>query len=152
MDLKIDKIKDILSKQQRLKNPPPKVDKPNRGNGYTSGKLANSVLSRTAIFNQHTAEDVLGGDDERLENSALLKLQQEQFKLSEHIKSLTGKRSNTKFGHDQDRIYMGLADDVEAGHDVAVSRQSFFRDQNKFNVVSQKGRQISRMEEAMLYK
>ena len=133
----------------RNRNPAPKVDQSKQG--YTTGKLSQSSLSRSALLDQHTYNEIMN-DDERLENSALLKLQQEQNSLSEHIKSLTGKRSNIKYGHDQDRIYMGKSDDVEAGHEVAVSRQSFFRDQNKFNVVSSKGRPISRMVEAMLYK
>jgi hypothetical protein len=148
MEEKLDRIQDKITKAMLNKNPKPKQYTPKNGNGYTTGKITDSILTRSKLLDTHTYSSI-PNDDERLDHgSELLAKMQERNSIQDRIRSLT----EGSIMNDTDRLYMGKDDNIDAADRVAVGRQSFFRNVNQFNVVSQKGRPISRMEESMLYK
>ena len=148
MEEKLDRIEEKLSKALIGKNPQPKEYRPKDGSGFSTGKISDSILSRSKLLDQHTYS-TLPDDDERLGiGSDLLAKMQKRNAIQDKIRHLKGdSRPN-----DTDNVYMGKDDEVDAADLIAVSRQSFFRNVNQFNVISQKGREISRIEENMLYK
>ena len=151
MDEKLDRIEEKLTKSMIGKHPQPKEYKSKGGNGFTSGKVTESILTRSKLIDKHTFSSI-PNDDERLNyGSELLDKMEKRNALQDKIRQLTGE-SRTKYPNDTDKIYMGKEDNVDGADRVSVSRQSFFRNVNQFNVVSQKGRSISKMEEALLYK
>lgn len=148
MEEKLNRIQDKITKAMLNKNPKPRQYNPKNGNGYTTGKITDSILTRSKLLDTHTYSS-MPDDDERLDHgSELLAKMQERNSIQDRIRSLT----EGSIMNDTDRLYMGKDDNVDAADRVAVGRQSFFRNVNQFNVVSQKGRPISRMEESMLYK
>ena len=148
MEEKLNRIQDKITKAMLNKNPKPRQYNPKNGNGYTTGKITDSILTRSKLLDTHTYSSI-ADDDERLDHgSELLAKMQERNSIQDRIRSLT----EGSIMNDTDRLYMGKDDNVDAADRVAVGRQSFFRNVNQFNVVSQKGRPISRMEESMLYK
>jgi len=148
MEEKLNRIQDKITKAMLNKNPKPRQYNPKNGNGYTTGKITDSILTRSKLLDTHTYSSI-PDDDERLDHgSELLAKMQERNSIQDRIRSLT----EGSIMNDTDRLYMGKDDNVDAADRVAVGRQSFFRNVNQFNVVSQKGRPISRMEESMLYK
>ena len=148
MEEKLNRIQDKITKAMLNKNPKPRQYNPKNGNGYTTGKITDSILTRSKLLDTHTYSSI-PDDDERLDHgSELLAKMQERNSIQDRIRSLT----EGSIMNDTDRLYMGKDDNIDAADRVAVGRQSFFRNVNQFNVVSQKGRPISRMEESMLYK
>ena len=146
MEEKLNRIEEKLTKSMVGKHPQVK-----NGNGFTSGKVTDSILTRSKLLDKHVYSS-LPDDDERLDyGSDLLAKMQKRTALQDKIRHLT-EGGRTKYPNDIDQIYMGKQDNIDSADRVAVGRQSFFRNVNQFNVVSQKGRNISRMEESMLYK
>ena len=148
MEEKLNRIQDKITKAMLNKNPKPRQYNPKNGNGYTTGKITDSILTRSKLLDTHTYSSIPDDDDRLDHGSELLAKMQERNSIQDRIRSLT----EGSIMNDTDRLYMGKDDNVDAADRVAVGRQSFFRNVNQFNVVSQKGRPISRMEESMLYK
>ena len=149
MEEKLQRIEEKLSEVVRNKRPKNPEYKSKYGNGYTSGKQSDSLLTRTQMLNQHTAVDVLPEDERIIPDMRLLSKLQKKTALEDRIGSIL-KKNKHGYHHDQDKIYLGENDNFETGNETALSRNSFFRDLNKFNVVS--GKRVSPMEQAMLYK
>ena len=96
-------------------------------------------------MNQYTHNDILP-DDERLEDTRLLNKLQQRAALQQRIHQAV---SNTRYGHDQDKIFLGEEDIPQTGDEIALSRNSFFADLNKFNVKN--GKRMSNIDQSMLY-
>ena len=151
MEQKLDRIEEKLTKSMLGKNPQPKQYRSKNGNGFTTGKVADSILTRSKLLDKHTYSSLPDADERLDHGSDLLAKLQKRNALQDKIRHLT-EHGKTKYPNDTDQIYMGKQDNIDSADRVAVGRQSFFRNVNQFNVVSQKGRNISKMEESMLYK
>lgn len=150
MEGKLAKIEEKLSKAVRGKAP---MYKTKDGQGYTSGNQADSVLNdtRTKKMNEYTTIDQLP-EDERLEPLELTKKLQERRDLEDRIKQHM-RNNKHSYGPDVDKLYLGGRNitGAQTGNEISLVRQSFFRNINQYNVVSQKGRPISKLEQSMLY-
>ena len=151
MEEKLNRIEEKLSKAVRNRTPQDPEYKPNikTGNGYSSGKQSDSLLSRAQLINQYTGENDVLPDDERIMNTQLLQKIQERAAIQDRIKLAIGKQA---YNHDQDKLFMGELDIPQSGNEIALSRNSFFADLNKFNTVSKNARNINPLEQSMLYK
>ena len=150
MEGKLSTLKQKLDEKMRGKAPINKDFQSQNGNGFTSGKQSESVISKTSIVNQFTGRDILP-EDERLDQTYILEKIQRKNKTQDKLNHIL-RQNKQKYGHDTDRLYMGQDDMASTGDEIALSRNSFFKDLNKFNVISKNGRNISPLEQAILYK
>lgn len=133
MDQKIEKIKQTLSEKQRLKDPPPSDYKTKDGSGFHSGKQSESLPYRT-ILNKYTSyETEILPDDERIEQTELLKKMKERDVLHGYVNGIIGKN---KYNHDEDKTFLLDKDIPDTTNEIALSRSTFFKDYNSLNVVS----------------
>ena len=133
MDQKIEKIKQTLSEKQRLKDPPPSDYKTKNGAGFHSGKQTESLPYRT-ILNKYTSfETEILPDDERVEQTELLRKMKERDILQQYVNGIIGKN---KYSHDEDKTFILDTDIPDTTNEIALSRSSFFKDYNSLNVVS----------------
>ena len=79
-------------------------------------------------------------DDERIMDTHLLQKMQERAALQDRIKQALGRQI---YHPDQDKIFMGEQDIPQSGDEIALSRNTFFADLNKFNTISKNVRHIN---------
>ena len=140
--LKMNSIKKILNDKVRKANPAPKIEKkPRSGNGISLGKQEDSLAYRTKLNKFTTWETTVLPDDERIEQTALLRKMRERDEIINHTKRIM---DGNRYGHDSDKTFMLMEGNIpNRSQELATSRNSTLRDINSLNVVSRNGKRVT---------
>ena len=142
--IQLNSIKQLLDDKVRRANPAPKIEqKPRAGNGISLGKQEDSLAYRTKLNKLTTWETDILPDDERIEQTELLRKMRERNDIINQTKRIV---DGNRYGHDSDKTFMLMEGNLpNTTQELATSRNSALRDINSLNVISRNGKRVTSM-------